>query len=104
MAAPTHRLFDSFWPKAADEARLIVSINRIPGFVGPYLLAQATFSSLMIVATVWFIAEMRKVADFSQPGKLMLQPDSLFLAPVGLGIGFGIAYIYNGFSGSPVPR
>ncbi len=40
--------FDSFWPKAASEARLIGSINQIPEFVGPYLLAQTTFTILML--------------------------------------------------------
>ena len=49
--------FDSFWPKAADQARLIGSINQIPEFVGPCLLAQTTFTVLMLVVTVWFIVE-----------------------------------------------
>jgi hypothetical protein len=91
--------FDSFWPKAADEARLI-DLKGMPALVGPYLLAQATFTILMIVVTVRFIVEMRKVAYFSEPGKLMLQPGSLFLAPIVIGLIFGLVYFYNGFSGT----
>ena len=90
--------FDSFWPKAASEARFIGSTERMSGFVGPYLLAQATFSVLMIFVVGWFVVEMRKVADFSQPRKWLLQPDSLIFAPIVVGLSFVIVYYYNGFN------
>jgi hypothetical protein len=89
---------DTFWPKAADEARLIGLIG-MPMLVGPYLLAQATFSVFMIFVAVWFIIEMRKVADFSQPRKWVLQPGFLFFAPIVVGLIFGLVYFY-GFSGT----
>jgi len=84
--------FDIFWPKAANEARFLGSAKGIPPLVGPYLLAHATFTIFTVIVSVWFIFEMRKAADFSQPKKLMLQPDSLFLAPIALGIALGITY------------
>ncbi|MBZ0215986.1 MAG: hypothetical protein K8F25_05505 [Fimbriimonadaceae bacterium] len=89
--------FDSFWSKPASEARLIASIDKVPHLVGPYLLAQATFTIFMIAVVVWFVVGMRKSADFSNPGKLTLQSDSLFLAPVALGLAFAIVYLYTGF-------
>ena len=91
--------FDSFWRKAASEARIISAIANMTAFVGPYLLAQATFSILMIFVVVGFIVEMCKVADFSQPRKLILQPFFLFFAPLTLSVTFGIVYYYNGFNG-----
>jgi hypothetical protein len=91
--------FDTFWPKAADEAKLIGLIG-MPTLVGPYLLAQATFSVFMIFVAVWFIVEMHRVADFSQPRKLVLQPDFLIFSPIVVGLIFGGVYFYNGFNGT----
>ena len=91
--------FDTFWPKAVNEARFLGSAKGIPPLVGPYLLAHATFTMFTVIVSVWFIFEMRKAADFSQPKKLMLQPDSLFLAPIALGIVLGITY-FTDFSDS----
>lgn len=84
--------FDIFWPKAVNEARLLGSAKGIPPLVGPYLLVHATFTILTIIVSARFIIKMRKAADFSQPGKLMLQPDSLILAPIALGLTFGVTY------------
>ena len=72
-----------------------MSVDGMPGLVGPYLLAQATFTVLMIFVTVWYILKMRKEADFSAPKKLILQPGSLFLSPIVIGVIFGFLYFYE---------